>query len=229
MPSKSLPHLPAPPPTPAALRRRLPPLLPLAALLPLLLVSQAGCTSQTGPPTGPAIIFPAEPTLRAAGPAAGPSAAPAVAEKNLKAMGLVLPPLPPAVGAYVPAVRTGNLLFLSGQLPMRDGKLTATGRVGDAVTEEQARDAMKAAALNALAVLRAELGSLDRVKRVVRVVGYVAATPDFGNHPQVTNAASELFLQLFGKDRGSHSRLALGAASLPRNSPVELDVIVEVE
>ena len=83
--------------------------------------------------------------------------------------------------------------------------------------------------MNALAILRAELGSLDRVKRVVRVVGYVAATPDFGNQPQVTNAASELFLQLFGKDRGSHSRLALGAASLPRNSPVELDVIVEVE
>jgi enamine deaminase RidA (YjgF/YER057c/UK114 family) len=137
--------------------------------------------------------------------------------------------MPPAVGTYVPAVRTGNLLFVSGQLPMRDGKLTATGRVGDTVSEDQAREAMRAAVLNALAIIRSELGSLDRVKRVVRVVGFVACTPGFGNQPQVTNAASEMFLELFGKERGSHSRLALGAAALPRNSPVELDVIVEVE
>ena len=207
----------------------------LVALFPILPPWFAGCARSTNPATGPIILIPpAEPPARAAGPGAdtgagSPAAAPAVAEKNLKAMGLALPALPPAVGAYVPAVRTGNLLFLSGQLPMREGKLTATGRVGDAVTEEQAKDAMKAAAMNALAILRAELGSLDRVKRVVRVVGYVACTPDFGNQPQVTNAASELFLQVFGRHRGSHSRLALGAASLPRNSPVELDVIVEIE
>ena len=164
-----------------------------------------------------------------AGCDAGGALGPAIAEQNLKTMGLTLPPPPAAIASYVPAVRTGNLLFVSGQLPMRDGKLLATGRVGDAVSEEQAREAMRAAAMNSLAVIRAELGSLDRVRRVVRVVGYVACTGDFGNQPQVTNAASELFLQVFGRQRGSHSRLALGAAALPRNSPVELDVIVEVE
>ena len=160
---------------------------------------------------------------------AGPALGPPVAEQNLKTIGLLLPPPPAAIASYVPAVRTGNLLFVSGQLPMRDGKLLATGRVGEAVTEEQAKEAMKAAAMNALAVIRAELGTLDRVRRVVHVVGHVACTSDFGNQPQVTNAASDLFLQVFGRARGSHSRLALGAAALPRNSPVELAVIVEVE
>jgi enamine deaminase RidA (YjgF/YER057c/UK114 family) len=162
-------------------------------------------------------------------PARGSEVGPAVAERNLESLGWTLPPLPAAVGTYVPAVRTESLLFVSGQLPMRDGNLVAKGRVGEAVSEDQAREAMRAAAMNALAVLRTELGTLDRVRRVVRVVGYVACTPEFGNQPQVTNAASEVFLQVFGRQRGAHSRLALGAASLPRNSPVELDVIVEVE
>jgi enamine deaminase RidA (YjgF/YER057c/UK114 family) len=151
------------------------------------------------------------------------------AEDKLKSLGWRLPPAPGAIGAYVPVVQAAGLLFLSGQLPMRDGKLTATGRVSDTVTEDQAKEAMRVAALNALAIIRAELGSLDRVRRVVRLVGHVASTPDFGGQPNVTNAASEVFLEVFGPERGSHSRLALGAASLPRNAPVELEVIVEAE
>jgi len=151
------------------------------------------------------------------------------AEEKLQAKGWTLPPAPQAIGAYVPAVRTGNLLFVSGQLPMRDGKLTATGRVPDAVSEEAAKEAMRAAAFNALAIIRKELGSLDRVKRVVRLAGFVASTPEFTGQPAVTNAASEVFLELFGPERGSHARAAIGAASLPRGAPVELEVIIEVE
>jgi enamine deaminase RidA (YjgF/YER057c/UK114 family) len=151
------------------------------------------------------------------------------AEANLKSLGWQLPPAPGPIGAYVPVVRTGNLLFLSGQLPMRDGKLTATGLVGGAVSEDAAREAMRQATFNALAIIRNELGSLDRVKRVVRLAGYIACAADYGNQPAVVNAASEVFLQLFGPERGSHARLALGAVSLPRNSPVELEVIVEAE
>ena len=178
-----------------------------AKLLFLLLPLLAGC---------PASDVPKDPT--GMGLAEEPGAG--TPENNLERLRWTL---------YVPAVRTRNLLFVSGQLPMRDGNLVAVGRVGDAVTEAQAREAMRAATLNALAVIRTELGSLNRVRRVVRVVGYVACTPEFGNHPQVVNAASEMFIQLFGRQRGSHARLALGAASLPKNSPVELEVIVEVE
>jgi len=151
------------------------------------------------------------------------------AEDNLKTLGWQLPPAPAAIGAYVPAVRAGDLLFISGQLPMRDGRLTHTGRVPDAVSQDQAQDAMRQAAFNALAIIRKELGSLDRVKRVVRLAGFVASAPDFTAQPAVTNAASELFLQLFGPERGCHARAAVGAASLPRGAPVELEVIVQVE
>ena len=187
-----------------------------AKLLFLLLPLVVGC---------PASEVPKDPT--GLGLAEEPQAG--TPETNLERLRWRLPPLPPAIGTYVPAVRTGNLLFVSGQLPMRDGNLVAVGRVGDTVTEVQAKEAMRVATLNALAVIRTELGSLNRVRRVVRVVGYVACTPEFGNQPQVVNAASEMFLQLFGRQRGSHARLALGAASLPKNSPVELEVIVEVE
>jgi enamine deaminase RidA (YjgF/YER057c/UK114 family) len=160
---------------------------------------------------------------------AGPAASSAGAEENLKALGWELPPAGQPIGAYVPAVRTGNLLFVSGQLPMRRGQLTSTGRVGDTVTVEEAQEAMRLAALNALAIVRAELGSLNRVRRVVRLVGHVASVPTFGGQPAVTNAASEVFLKVFGPERGSHARLALGAAALPRNSSVELEVILEIQ
>jgi enamine deaminase RidA (YjgF/YER057c/UK114 family) len=151
------------------------------------------------------------------------------AEQRLKDLGWQLPAAPGPLGAYVPVVRVGNLLFLSGQLPLRDGQLTATGLVGAAISEDAAKEAMRQAALNALAIIRAELGSLDRVRRIVRLTGYVACTSEFANQPAVTNAASEVFLQLFGPERGCHARSAVGAVSLPRQAPVELEVIVEVE
>ncbi len=151
------------------------------------------------------------------------------AEANLKKLRLTLPPAPGPIGAYVPAVRTGNLVFVSGQLPLQDGKLLATGHVGDTVTEDAAKAAMHQAALNALAIIRAELGTLDRVRRIVRLTGHVASTPQFTNQPAVVNAASEVFLSVFGPERGPHSRAALGAASLPKGAAVELEVIVEAE
>jgi len=151
------------------------------------------------------------------------------AEARLKELGWQLPAPAGPLGAYVPVVRTGSLLFVSGQLPVRDGKLPVTGHVGADVTEAQAQDEMHQAALNALAIIRAELGSLDQVRRVVRLVGHVSSRADFTGQTAVTNAASEVFLAIFGPERGSHARLALGAAALPKNSPVELEVVVEAE
>ncbi len=151
------------------------------------------------------------------------------AEEKLKELGWRLPPPAGPIGAYVPVVRTGNLLFVSGQLPLRDGQLRVTGRVGDEVGQAQAQDEMRQAALNALAIIRAELGSLDQVRRVVRLVGHVCSAAGFAGQAAVTNAASEVFLEVFGAERGSHARLALGAAALPKNAAVELEVIVEAE
>ena len=151
------------------------------------------------------------------------------AEARLKELGWQLPAAAGPIGAYVPVVRSGGLLFVSGQLPVRDGELRATGHVGGDLTETQAQDEMRQAALNALAIIRAELGSLDQVRRVVRLVGHVSSAADFTGQATVTNAASEVFLAIFGPERGSHARLALGAASLPKNAAVELEVIVEAE
>lgn len=150
-------------------------------------------------------------------------------EKRLRDLGWQLPPAPGPLGAYVPVVRTGCLLFVSGQLPTCDGELVASGHVGDDVSIEQAQAAMRQSALNALAIIRAELGSLDQVRRVVRLVGHVSSAPAFDGQTTVTNAASETFLEIFGPEVGSHARLALGAAALPRGAAVELEVIVESE
>jgi enamine deaminase RidA (YjgF/YER057c/UK114 family) len=150
-------------------------------------------------------------------------------DDRLSELGWSLPPAAGPIGAYVPVVRTGNLLFVSGQLPLRDGKLRLTGHVGGAVSLEDAQEEMRQAALNALAIVRAELGSLEQVRRVVRLVGHVASVAGFTDQALVTNAASEVFLKLFGPERGSHARLALGAAALPKGAPVELEVIVEAE
>jgi len=150
-------------------------------------------------------------------------------EDRLLELGWRLPPAAGPLGAYVPVVRTGNLLFVSGQLPLRDGKLRVTGHVGGPVSTSEAHEEMRQAAFNALAIVRAELGALNQVRRVVRLVGYVASAPDFTEQAAVTNAASEVFLKLFGSERGSHARLALGAAALPKGSPVELELIVEAE
>ncbi|MBM4018138.1 MAG: RidA family protein [Planctomycetes bacterium] len=148
-------------------------------------------------------------------------------EEKLAELGLALPPAPKPIGSYVPAVRTGNLVFVSGQLPMREGKLLAAGHVGREVTLEMAQACARQAALNALAVVAAEVGGLSRVARVVRITGHVASAPGFTDQPKVLNAASDLVAQVFG-DAGRHSRAAVGAAELPLGAPVELEMIVEV-
>lgn len=146
--------------------------------------------------------------------------------ERLAALGLVLPAVVPPVAAYVPAVRTGNLVFTSGQLPMVDGQLPAVGKVGALVSPEQAKELARICALNALAAIDALVG-LDAVVRVVKVVGFVASTPDFTGQPAVVNGASELLGEVFG-DAGQHARSAVGVAALPLDAPVEVELVVEV-
>ena len=146
--------------------------------------------------------------------------------ERLAALGMTLPPVVAPVGSYVPAVRTGAHVYTSGQLPMVDGKLPATGRVGAEVDVEQAADLARACALNALAAIDALVG-LDDVVRVVKVVGFVASAPDFTGQPTVINGASDLLGQLFGA-AGVHARSAVGVAALPLGAPVEVELIVEI-
>src|SRR4051812_4637232 len=149
------------------------------------------------------------------------------AEERLAGLGIHLPDAPTPFGAYVPAVRTGNLLFLSGMLATSGHAATAVGVVGKDLDVSAGRAAAYTAGLNALALAKKHLGSLDRVSRVVRLGVYVAATPQFTDHPRVADAASELLRDVFG-DEAMSSRLVIGVASLPLGSPVELEVILEV-
>lgn len=146
--------------------------------------------------------------------------------QKLAELGLVLPTVVPPLAAYVPAVQTGSLVYTAGQLPMADGRMAVTGKVGASVSPEQAADLARTCALNALAAVHALVG-LDAVRRVVKVVGYVACTPDFTGQPAVINAASELLGQVFGP-AGAHARSAVGVAALPLDAAVELELIVEV-
>ena len=148
-------------------------------------------------------------------------------EERLTELGLALPSESAPLAAYVPAVRSGNLVFTSGQLPRLDGELQATGKVGAEVDAEQAMELAKTCALNALAAVKAEIGDLSRVRRVVKVVGFVASAPDFTGQPGVVNGASELLGAVFG-DAGRHARSAVGVAVLPLDAPVEVEIIVEV-
>jgi len=148
-------------------------------------------------------------------------------EEKLKELGIELPPAPNPLGSYVPCVRTGNFLFLSGMLPLKDGKLLCTGRVGESVTLDEARRGSKQAVINALAVIKSELGRLDKVSRCVKLNGFVASAPDFTDQPGVINAASEFLFEVFG-DKGKHARAAVGAYVLPLNAPVEIDFIFEL-
>ena len=148
------------------------------------------------------------------------------AHDRLAELGLALPPVVPPVAAYVPAVRSGNLVWTSGQLPMVEGQLPAMGKVGGQVTAEQAQELARTCALNALAAIDALVG-LDSVVRVVKVVGFVASTPDFTGQPGVINGASELLGEVFG-DSGRHARSAVGVAVLPLDAPVEVELVVEV-
>jgi enamine deaminase RidA (YjgF/YER057c/UK114 family) len=150
------------------------------------------------------------------------------AEERLAELGLALPADTAPLASYVPAVRTGNLVFTSGQLPRVDGELTHVGKVGAEVTPEQAKEAAQACALNAIAALKGEIGDLEKVRRVVKVVGFVASAPDFSGQPGVVNGASELLGKVFG-DAGVHARSAVGVAALPLDVPVEVEMIVEVE
>lgn len=149
-------------------------------------------------------------------------------EAKLKALNLELPAAPKPVANYVPVVRAGDLLFLSGVLPSRDGQLIMTGKLGQGLSIEQGMEASKVAALNALAIIQGEAGSLDKVKRIVKMVGHIASAPGFTDQPQVLNGASDLLVAVFG-EAGKHARVAVGAAELPRQAPVEIELIVEVQ
>lgn len=148
-------------------------------------------------------------------------------EERLAQLGLAVPEVAKPVASYVPAVRSGHHVFTSGQLPMRDGELLATGKVGDQVTPEQAVECARQCALNALAAVRAEVGDLSAVKRIVKVVVFVASTPDFTGQPAVANGASELLGAVFG-DAGQHARSAVGVSVLPLDASVEVELVVEV-
>ena len=148
-------------------------------------------------------------------------------EDKIKELGLELPEAPKPVATYVPSVRTGNLLFLSGVLPMRNGQLAYAGKLGREFGINEGAEAAKIAILNALAIAKQELGSLDRIARVVKVVGHVASAEGFTDQPQVLNGASDLLVAIFG-EAGRHARVATGAAELPRRAAVEIEVILAV-
>ena len=149
-------------------------------------------------------------------------------EERLAELGLKLPDVPKPAGVYVPALRNGNLVYTSGQLPMVDGALPATGKVGAAVSAEQAKELAQRCALNAMAAVKSVVGDLAKVRRVVKVVGFVASDPGFTAQPGVINGASELLGEVFG-DAGVHARSAVGVAVLPLDAPVEVEIVVEVE
>jgi enamine deaminase RidA (YjgF/YER057c/UK114 family) len=149
-------------------------------------------------------------------------------EQRLEDLGIDLPHPAAPLAAYVPAVRTGDLVFVSGQLPLVEGKPVAVGRLGGDVGLEEGQAAAQRCAINVIAVLKAELGQLSRVTRVVKLTGFVACEPDFTEQAKVVNGASELFGEVFG-DRGQHARAAVGMAALPFGVPVEVEAIVEVE
>lgn len=146
---------------------------------------------------------------------------------KLTELGIELPPVVAPLAAYVPAVRTGNLVYTAGQLPIQGGELPRTGKVGAEVSAEDAKDLARVCALNALAAVDSLVG-IDAVVKVVKVVGFVASAPGFGGQPGVINGASELFGQVFG-DAGAHARSAVGVSELPRDAPVEVELIVEVK
>lgn len=148
-------------------------------------------------------------------------------EERLAELGLAVPEVATPVASYIPAVRSGIHVFTSGQLPMREGQLITTGKVGGEVTPEEAFACAQQCALNAIAAVRAEIGDLSLVKRVVKVVAFVASTPDFTGQPAVANGASELFGAVFG-EAGRHARSAVGVPALPLDAPVEVELLVEV-
>jgi enamine deaminase RidA (YjgF/YER057c/UK114 family) len=148
-------------------------------------------------------------------------------EQKIAELGLALPETSKPLAAYIPAVQSGNLVFTSGQLPMKDGQLLRTGKVGAEVSAEDAKALAEVCALNALAAIKMAIGDLDKIQRVVKVVGFVSSAPDFTGQPAVVNGASEFLGSVFG-DKGIHARSAVGVAVLPLDAPVEVELIVEI-
>jgi enamine deaminase RidA (YjgF/YER057c/UK114 family) len=148
-------------------------------------------------------------------------------EQRIIDLGFLLPETAKPLAAYIPAVQSGNLVFTSGQLPMIAGNLAETGKVGGSVSPERAKELATVCALNALAAVKTVIGDLDKIKRIVKVVGFVSSTPDFSGQPAVVNGASEFLGEVFG-DKGIHARSAVGVAVLPLDAPVEIELIVEV-
>lgn len=148
-------------------------------------------------------------------------------EGKLAELGVTLPPVATPGGAYVPTVRTGDYVYASGQVPIRDGQLTATGKLGAEVSVEEGQAAARQCAINLVAALKAELGELSQVRRIVKLVVFVASAPDFTQQPEVGNGASEFIRDVFG-DAGLHARSAVGLAQLPRGVPVEVELVAEV-
>ena len=148
-------------------------------------------------------------------------------KEKIESLGLTLPVAAIPVAAYVPAVRTGNLVFVAGQLPLVDGKIVKEGKVGKEVTPEEAREMAQVCALNALAAI-ALVADIDQIERIVRVGGFVNGIPGFFAIPPIINGASELFIKLFGEVNGKHARTAIGVAELPLNAPVEVEVLVQI-
>ena len=146
-------------------------------------------------------------------------------EEKIKSLGITLPNPPTPAGSYIPAIKTGNLLFISGQIPMENGKVLFTGKVTDE-NLETAQKSARMCAINLLAQMKRELGSLDKVKKIVRLSGFVNSDAEFYQHPKVINTASDLFFEIFG-DKGKHSRIAVGVACLPLNSMTEIDAVIE--
>ena len=147
---------------------------------------------------------------------------------KIESLGLTLPVAALPVAAYVPAVRTGNLVFVAGQLPLVDGKIVKGGKVGKEVTPEEAKEMAQVCALNALAAI-ALVADIDQIERIVRVGGFVNGIPGFFAIPPIINGASELFIKLFGEVNGKHARTAIGVAELPLNAPVEVEVLVQLK
>ena len=149
-------------------------------------------------------------------------------KEKLAELGLTLPVAAVPVAAYVPVVKTGNLVFTAGQLPIVDGKVLITGKVGAEVTPEQAKDMAQICALNALAAISL-VADIDQIERIIRVGGFVNGVPGFVAIPQVVNGASELLIKLFGEVNGKHARTAIGVAELPLNAPVEIEMVVQLK
>jgi len=148
-------------------------------------------------------------------------------EEKLRELDIDLPPAPPAVAAYQAWVRTGNLIFTSGQLPWRDGEIAYAGKLGSEISEEDGYQAARQCALNAIAQLQAATGALDKIQKIVRIEGYVHCADGFRGHPQVLNGASDLVAEIFG-ERGQHTRLALGINEMPLDAAVQLAMTAEI-